>query len=553
MSSDPAALATWRALESNTPKFDDGSSISRLFQHLVSIQNQKLQQAALRKRMEIDAAEEQRRQQESEDVRSEAIAKLAQAVEASKLPEQPPTAPLPESMTGGAEPTPVPLPSETAAKQEATPVAPATGNVPGVPAGVMTDTNEPVSPPAPSPSPESEGGPAGGPLLPNLAERIAPPEPESPIVKTLQVRGVDVPIYSHGYLDQQREEDLRHEVEKKKALTEAGEHTFTFPEDPKFGQFSGLTMPATTAAAAVRSLLGGNRASENYDFTDYMRSLYPGKDVNALSPDEVRKARQSWAESGKVQILGGMNRLYEDVDPKALADAIISGAREPNTATLGRPAAAAVDSELAKRGFNKTHAMLDYKMVERAIASLDGTQQTRMRQAAQTALASLDIIDELAGQWKGGRFPALNSANLALARQGAYGPDAQQIANQLEAQITDVTSELAQVYMGGGTPTDEALKLAQKNLSAAWSEATLKQNTKLARANLQVRMNSMSLANTNAARGISGEGNAYVPTQPAQLHPSAPGPASASGFKDGDTKTINGVSYTRRNGVWTRN
>jgi hypothetical protein len=146
-----------------------------------------------------------------------------------------------------------------------------------------------------------------------------------------------------------------------------------------------------------------------------------------------------------------------------------------------------------------------------------------MRQAISTASESLDKIDELADQWKGGRFPLLNKGSLALAKSGAMGKSAQGIATQLEAQITDVTSELGNVYMGGNSPTDQALGLAAKNLSADWSNDTLRKMTDLARTNLKFRKNAI-------------ESTGAITSTP----PSDKAPASASKFKVGDTVTVNG-------------
>ena len=96
------------------------------------------------------------------------------------------------------------------------------------------------------------------------------------------------------------------------------------------------------------------------------------------------------------------------------------------------------------------------------------------------------------------------------AKNGAYGQNAASIATQLDGQITDVTSELGNVYMGGNSPTDHALQLAGKNLQANWSEKVLLDMTKLARTNLQYRRNSMDSV---GAAGLS-TGPAAAPAAP---------------------------------------
>lgn len=214
--------------------------------------------------------------------------------------------------------------------------------------------------------------------------------------------------------------------------------------------------------------------------------------------------------------LSGLGGLYNQTDPAAIADAIMRGEQPPKITDLGRPVGAAVASVLAKKGYSLATAMTDWNAAQKHFATLNNAQQTRIRQTADTAYHSLDLIDDLSKQWQGGRFPILNKANLALAKQGTYGKAAQQVATALDAQITDLASELANVYMGGNSPTDHALKLAEKNLRADWSDDTLRKMTQLARKNLEIRMN--SIKNVNAI-GAS-ESNPYAP--PAGAAPAAP-------------------------------
>lgn len=172
-------------------------------------------------------------------------------------------------------------------------------------------------------------------------------------------------------------------------------------------------------------------------------------------------------------------------------------------------------AEARRQGYDLSRANLDWAATSKHLATLNGAQQTRLRQAVDTATHSLDVIEDLATQWQGGNFPMLNKARLAAAKGGALGPKAQAIATQLEAQISDVTSELGNVYMGGNSPTDHALGLAAKNLSADWALPQLKAALDLSRKNLQIRANSM---NTVGAVGIS-ENNPYSPKPEATTTP----------------------------------
>lgn len=236
-----------------------------------------------------------------------------------------------------------------------------------------------------------------------------------------------------------------------------------------------------------------------------------------LPTTKQQAARKAWMQADDRPPAGSSG---SDGDmANAIADSIVRGEQPPETTGLYRYGAA-VRAALAKRGYNLSTAQTDWRATQRHFSTLNGTQQTRMRQAVDNASHSLDVIEDLASQWKGGKFPTLNKGRLAAARSGALGPDAQRIATALEAQIADVTSELANVYMGGNSPTDHALDLASKNLAANWSEAQLKALIAQARTNLQIRQNSI----TNTGVVGASPSNPYGGNAPAAGGGAAPVP-----------------------------
>lgn len=190
-----------------------------------------------------------------------------------------------------------------------------------------------------------------------------------------------------------------------------------------------------------------------------------------------------------------------------IAKAIASGNQPPDLKGMYRHGPA-VRKALQDMGYNLTDAQQDWSAVQKHIATMEGPQQLRMRQAIDNTYHSLDVIEDLSKQWSDysarGLLPILNRAQLALAKAGQLGKDedskkaAQIIATNLEAQIADVTSELGNVYMGGNSPTDHSLELAKKNLSADWSESQLHGALEQARRNLTIRDN--SIKNTGSSR-----------------------------------------------------
>lgn len=203
-------------------------------------------------------------------------------------------------------------------------------------------------------------------------------------------------------------------------------------------------------------------------------------------------------------------------DAEDIADAIVAGDAPPSLQGMYR-LRGPVQAALSRKKFNLTTANLDWEATKKHLASLNGVAQTRLRQAVDTASDSLDVIDNLSTEWNkltspvGGRLPLLNAATLKAAKGGLLGVEASKLATALDGQITDVVSELGQIYMGGNSPTDHALKLAEKNLSASWSADTLKKMTDLARQNLAIRRNSMVHSTPITTGTLAGQPQGFTP------------------------------------------
>jgi hypothetical protein len=203
-------------------------------------------------------------------------------------------------------------------------------------------------------------------------------------------------------------------------------------------------------------------------------------------------------------------------DPKAIAQAIINGLQPPTLTGLYR-GGFPVRAELARRGFNMTVAQRDWDAIKRHLSTLNGPQQERLKQAVNFTYDSLDQIESLYKEWtaKGfnTRFKAFNKASLAAAKQA--GGEAGSIAQVLEAQINDLTSELGTVYKGGNASTDESLRLASENLKSDWNELTFRRALEQIRKNLQIRRNSII---TSTPTGVS-QDSRYLPTPPVAAPP----------------------------------
>ncbi len=251
-----------------------------------------------------------------------------------------------------------------------------------------------------------------------------------------------------------------------------------------------------------------------------------------------------------VNIDTGKQKQWDDKAAK-IGDAIISGVQPPEVGGFGlAKVAPQVRAYLADKGFDLTAATSDWLAVKKYVSSMNSTQQVRLKQATKFSYDSLDIIQNLATQWDAGNFPLLNSANLVLASQGAYGKDAAKIATKLQAQIADLTSELGTVYKGGNSSTDESLKLAAQNLKANWNKDVLIANIDQVRQNLGIRLNSLK----HTSIGALSTGSKYGRLSPEETvtpgqKPTATNAPPANLLKEGIQTTFkNGQVWMLQNG-----
>lgn len=234
--------------------------------------------------------------------------------------------------------------------------------------------------------------------------------------------------------------------------------------------------------------------------------------ANPTSPT----ATQSAAALGKIHSAQASPAATPPSDVKEAIAGMRDGTIPPQLPGRASKDYTALMAEAHRQGYDLERAATDWVATQKHIATLNGSQQTRLNQSINALPDLLDSVDSLASQWKGGNFPLLNKANLALAKNGAYGDKAATIARQLDSQIADVTADLGSVYMGGNSPTDHALDLAGKSLSGDWSEQVLHDMVSLARKNVTIRKN--SIANTGV-QGASPD-NPYAPkavTAPATI------------------------------------
>jgi hypothetical protein len=241
--------------------------------------------------------------------------------------------------------------------------------------------------------------------------------------------------------------------------------------------------------------------------TPTMRSAFSGG--GKASSGTATRAPPTGAPGGTTVAPGNASSADSEVD--AITRAIIEGRRSPDLKGLFkvRPL---IEARLAASGFNQASALSDWNATQRHIAAMNGTKIAGLMSSANTAQESLANIEKLYNEWvQIGPASGLRLFNRAGLRTAQNMPGrAGAVAQALEMNIADLTAELGNVYMGGNSPTDHALKLAAHNLSADWNEEQFREAIKQARQNIGYRINSIK---SSPVMGASA-GNAYAPPAP---------------------------------------
>lgn len=283
--------------------------------------------------------------------------------------------------------------------------------------------------------------------------------------------------------------------------TEKDEADVTPQATPKADGGSGLTGAAKNQLWARKTLSNPNASPEERQQAQFMQE----NDDNARTNKDL---------TNRVKSLQ-LRNLQSSTDPTSiaqLAEGVEKGLVDPNLTNMSRATATLVTAKLAKDGFNHAAAKQEYAAVKTAFASENSQQQLARRQNLSMAKESLPLIYDAGEAWSNamklsGKSPALNSVEMAAAKQGAYGTQAQQAAVVFEGQIADVQAELSSIYMGTAAPTDKAIELAQKSLKSNWSWDTLQAQLKQVHKNLDRRESALN----NIAITGAGVGSTYIP------------------------------------------
>jgi len=211
---------------------------------------------------------------------------------------------------------------------------------------------------------------------------------------------------------------------------------------------------------------------------------------------------------------GVYGQSYSATDPKAIAEGIQRGDLPPNLSQYSRLAQGPVATELAKSGFNLSRAQQDFSAVKAHFTTLNGRLQTQIRQSATTVMPGLDDVVSLATRLNelspSTRNTPINKLLVKGSREwGLMSPEAQQVATELNGQVATLIPEMSNIYSAGGVPSDKAMQLAERVLSADWPLNRIVAGVNREKKNLQYRINSIN--QVGALTPTSSEGGGFQP------------------------------------------
>lgn len=266
-------------------------------------------------------------------------------------------------------------------------------------------------------------------------------------------------------------------------------------------------------------------------FADAITSLQkqpaPPKDMTAKAgtvngkPTWAIQTDQGWIDPETRKPIHGFQPqqpagVATPTDVSDIAHGVMSGQLPPDLKEYGYRDRSAIAAELKRQGFDLTKATQDWTATQKYLATLNGSQQTRLRQAVESTKGYLSQVEDIYNQWQKvgptSGWKAFNKGSLAVAKQ--LPGEAGNLAHRLDARIADLTSDLGTVYKGGNSSTDESLKLAAKNLEGDWNEKTFKDAIADIRNSIVIRENSLKLPSAGTNAGTYTPNSEQAPAPP---------------------------------------
>lgn len=166
------------------------------------------------------------------------------------------------------------------------------------------------------------------------------------------------------------------------------------------------------------------------------------------------------------------------------------GTQNPNLTAYSRNDRTRLGALAEKEGVNLNQLAGEYNATKKFLQTKNSIKQVQLRQGISSVQQSVKHLREINKEFKRTGWTPANKAELALAMTGT-NPTKRDIATKYMTQIKVLTDELGQVFMGGNSPTDRALKLAEEVFQSNFGFDQMNATLDTVDTNLQFRLNAM--------------------------------------------------------------
>jgi len=282
-------------------------------------------------------------------------------------------------------------------------------------------------------------------------------------------------------MQKQEEAKLKKQKEEQLAsdLKTAGDFANTNGGKMKLALSSGKSTISVTPLLDVRNM----PVPENYE----------------LNPNYGYGEKNPYVREKQSIILGGSLR---DEEYPVLLQGMAEGLIDPESKTYTKNDRTKINLEAVKQGINLNELATERLAVKKFVTNKNSTQQIRLREAIDSVQNSVVELRDLNADFKRSGFNPANKAELMAVVNGVASPELKDAATKYLTQVNLIADELGQVFMGGNSPTDRALKIAQDTLKTEYGFDQMNSVLNQIDKNLSFRLNSL---NSSRPYGIGGE------------------------------------------------
>ena len=212
------------------------------------------------------------------------------------------------------------------------------------------------------------------------------------------------------------------------------------------------------------------------DEKEYTTEFVIGKDgKKSLKYKPLNKAEGAITEEQLQQVLDGME----------------SGTVTPSIRAYSRTHRTILAAEAQRRGLNLQAMESEENAVDAWVRSSNSTSQVKLRQVIDSVLGTMGELRGLNKEFKRTGWTPANAAEIKLAVSGT-NPAKRDIATKYTSLAAMLRSEMGQIFMGGNSPTDRALQLAEEALNTNYGFEQMNATLDTLEDNIQYRLNSIN-------------------------------------------------------------